>query len=189
VVPLILLLVVAAAVGAFLLLEGLPGGGGGGNGRGSRGEGGPLRLVEATAYDPLGDGGEHDEVAGDAIDGDDSTAWTTEGYTTSDLGGAKEGVGLVLAIRGEAAVSNVGVLTEAPGWSFEVYAGGSPDGLESSDPLSSGGDTSFTADSESSLELDEPVEARYVLIWITELVEADGYRALVNEVDLFGAGG
>ena len=35
----------------------------------------------------------------------------------------------------------------------------------------------------------DPVRTRYVLMWITELVEHDGYRALVNEAEILAPGG
>jgi len=187
-VPVVLLILAALAVGAYLFLEGLPGGGNGGPDVGDAGETGRLRIVGATSYDPLGDGSEHEDTARDAVDGDEATAWTTEGYTTADLGGAKEAVGLVVELRDEAAIGAIRIGTELPGWRFELYAGDSPEGLESGDPLVAGGETSFRADDETALEI-EPADGRYLLIWITELVSADGYRALVNEVEIHGPDG
>ena len=50
--------------------------GGGGNGTG----GAPVHLVASNAYDPQGDGQEHDEEVPNATDGDPATYWETEDY-------------------------------------------------------------------------------------------------------------
>ena len=57
----------------------------------------PVKLVDATSYDPQGDGSESQYLAPDAIDGNPATAWRTETYKgqVNDLAG-KQGVGLVL---------------------------------------------------------------------------------------------
>lgn len=152
-----------------------------------------LRISDLHSYDPSpGDGEEHDGDLGNAIDRDPTTAWTTEGYTTPDLGGRKTGVGIVIGL---ADPSNVGALrlrTDTPGFTFSLYASGEPESFDTDGlPLvSSEGEDHFAALASTDIEL-EAVEAPYVLVWITSLVD-DGegsYRAHVNEIEVFSAGG
>jgi hypothetical protein len=184
-IPLILTIVAALTVGAFLLLEGFATQEGP-----RRGEVVPppagLDIVGAYSYDPGGTGGEHDDSLAAAIDGNAATFWPTEGYNTPDLGGIKDGVGLVLELQDQAQVGGVHILTDLPGWEFAVYAGSAPDTLDLTAPL---GNTAMVAQENGTYGI-QPTETRYVLIWITNLVEADDgkYRALVNEVDLIPPG-
>ncbi len=57
------------------------------------------RILNATAYDPFGSGGEHDELVSSAIDGDFVTAWKTESYL-DPLPRLKAGVGLAIDVSG-----------------------------------------------------------------------------------------
>jgi len=57
------------------------------------------QILSAVAYDPFGSGGEHDELAAAAIDGDFTTAWKTESYL-DPLPRQKAGVGLVVSVQG-----------------------------------------------------------------------------------------
>jgi serine/threonine-protein kinase len=183
-VPFVLALAAALAVGGFLLLEGF---------RRDRGtpaapgaeRAGPLEVSRAYSFDPGGDQEEHDENLSSAIDGDPSTSWATEGYTTADLGGIKEGVGLVLELEEAAEVGGVSVQTELPAWEFSVFPGDTPGTFDMSAPLGS-----FQVEEGGTYELD-PTETRYVLVWLTNLVP-DGqgdYRAVVNEIDLLPPSG
>ena len=55
---------------------------------------GPIKLRAVAIYDPPpGDGSEHDDMIGNATDGDPSTYWETEEY--ADLHARKPGVGIV----------------------------------------------------------------------------------------------
>ncbi len=178
VVPAVLLLLAGIAVGAFLLLEGF------GTDPGEEpGTGEPtsrIRLEQALAYDPIRGDGEHDESAGAAIDDDDISYWETERYN-EDFGIVKDGVGLVIELREEAEVGRVRILTDTPGWDFNIFLADDP------------GDFDYTgtpmleveeADGAGTYDIDPPVETSYVLIWITGLVESDGYRAFINDVDI-----
>ena len=184
VVPVVLLLLAVVAVGAYALLEGF--------GQ-QRGEGGAaaeqeatrLRIDQALSFDPEGDGVEHDEALELAHDGDEETPWTTEGYE-QDLGLEKEGVGLVVELREPAAIEQVRIVTDTPGWEFSLHSGSAPDEFDLDEPITSDGESTFTAAARTTLRVRIP-ETRYVLIWITGLVETDSFRAHVNEVALFGA--
>lgn len=84
-----------------------------------------VQIVGADDFDPLGGDGEHSDEAGNAIDGNSDTAWTTETYSSQELGG-KEGVGLVIELSGLAEVSSVEVTAGGTDWSAEIYVATSP---------------------------------------------------------------
>jgi len=146
---------------------------------------GALDVASVQTHDPEGDDTEHDDDAGFAVDGDPSTAWQTEGYTSPDLGGRKSGVGLIFDLGATVDVASIELITPAPGWTFEVLA--SSDGSSFGDPLADGaGASSFTTGETTTVTFPE-ARARYVLVWITELTEVDGrYRAVIAEAEFTG---
>jgi hypothetical protein len=75
-------------------------------------------AVSASAYDPFGTDGEHDELASQAIDGDFTTSWKTESYN-SPLPRLKDGVGLSVSVRGP--VTTVEISGARDGTVFELY--------------------------------------------------------------------
>jgi serine/threonine-protein kinase len=186
-IPLVLILVAALAVAGFALLAPLFEGNG--NGRGGDAvetDARPVRIVAASSYDPEGDGSEHDDTLADAYDGSPSTAWTTEGYNSPDLD--KAGVGIVFDLGNARPVGSLRLRTESPGFTFSVFAGDAPDAFDLNAPIPSGGGTSFTAEDGMEVAFDAPVRTRYVMMWITQLVPADGFRALVNEAEIIASG-
>ncbi|NLV55944.1 MAG: serine/threonine protein kinase [Acidimicrobiales bacterium] len=78
-------------------------------------------AVTATAFDPHGTAGENDDDAPLAVDGDPSTAWSTERYNDPDITVLKPGVGLVLDLGGSRRVERVAVTTDDEGWSAQVF--------------------------------------------------------------------
>ena len=119
----------------------------------------PVTLTGVTAYDPYGDGTEHDPSVGNATDGDPATYWNTEHY---DGGLNKQGVGLVLDAGGPKKLTQLVVRSDTPGFSATIFSGNS----------SSGG---FTADSKSQTAALNTTfslkgaSARYYVVWITDL--------------------
>jgi hypothetical protein len=183
-VPLLLLVAAAAAVGAFFLVQSLV------DNRDSEGATarGPavIPIESATDHDPLGDGSENGDATPLAIDGDRQTSWTTEGYEQPNLGGLKPGVGLILALREPTEVAGLRLQTNVSGWRFELRGGDDAETLTEAAPLQDAeGETTFTASGNLRIELD-PVTYQYFLIWITEVSPAsDGkYRGDVAEVAL-----
>jgi hypothetical protein len=168
-----LLAIVAAAV-AFAAVVLLGGGGhhSGGSGGGGGSTGSAVRLQGVEGYDPQGTGGEHDELAGNATDGNPSTAWTTETYDSPDFGGLKDGVGLMLDTRSSVELSQVTVTTPTPGFTAEIQSGNSPAGVFTPDSSSKTvtGTTTFALNGNT---------ARYYVVWITQL---PGDRAEISEV-------
>jgi tRNA A-37 threonylcarbamoyl transferase component Bud32 len=139
----------------------------------TKGGGGTVvRLNATTAYDPEGDGGEHDSDAQFATDGDQSTYWRTDHYANRNFGELKTGVGLVLETSGDRGVGTFTVTTNTDGFTAVVKAGASPDVAQTvSDPKVVEGTTTF--------DLHDASGPVFVL-WITSL--PPGNVVHVNEV-------
>ncbi len=168
----VLVIVAAAAVGAYVLARGL--GSGGTDGGEAAGVATAVRLLGVGAYDPDGDAGEHDDQAPDAVDGDPASYWRTETYQSSLAELDKSGVGVVLDARQRAGdISQVSVVTDTPGFAAEIRSGGSPGGpfRSVSGNQEVAGSTTFRLDGD---------PGRYLVVWITDLGE--NASAHVNEV-------
>jgi eukaryotic-like serine/threonine-protein kinase len=133
-----------------------------------------VRLEGIGAYDPDGPGdGEHDEDAPAATDGDAATYWPTSTYRASLSAIGKSGVGVVVDAGEPRELSQLAVTTDTPGFTAEIRAGDSPDG-----PFETVVGPSKSVGASTVWNLDGP-EARYYVVWITEL---DGV-AHVNEIE------
>jgi O-antigen/teichoic acid export membrane protein len=146
-----------------------------------------LKPVSAVSFDPYGDGlGENNQLAHLAIDGNPTTAWHTDWYTSASFGNLKLGTGLLLDMGRTVTISTVRVLLgRLPGADFQVRAGdvASLAGLHSVVSASAAG-------GQVSLDLTNPARGRYVLIWFTQLPPADAssgtFQASVRNVSLEG---
>jgi hypothetical protein len=138
-----------------------------------------VHLVASNAYDPEGDGQEHDEVVADATDGSSSTSWQTESYRSVDFGNLKKGVGLVLDAGAAVKLPSLTIVSDTPGFIADVKAGSSSNGPF--DTVSG----SQTVGRNATFRLDVPASRRYYLVWITRL--APGYaRTHLSEVTAGG---
>ncbi len=127
-----------------------------------------VTIADASAFDPPpGDGSENDGDAGLAIDDDPTTAWTTQGYDSRDLGGLKDGVGLVVVLDEPAELERLTVASPSNDWSAEIYL--SPSAASDlgawGEPVAS--EAGIDA-GEVTFEL-EGRPAGAVLVWITDL--------------------
>jgi serine/threonine-protein kinase len=127
----------------------------------------PLRQIavaSVTAFDPAGDGQEHSPQAHLAADGNLSTQWTTEHYT-SPLQALKPGVGLVFDLGQARKIERVTLVSNSPGYSFQLRASNTPQ------PVATGfRDVAGKADASRITTLRvSPATARYWLVWITGL--------------------
>jgi serine/threonine-protein kinase len=169
-------LLVLAAVAVALLIAGSaedPEGGGGNGGGGTVAAGEDIQLTEASDFDPPpGDGVEHEEEVGFAVDGDPDSVWPTETYTVApevEASAGKPGVGLIVE-AGEAVTGTSLVIDSTrPDWEGEIYAAadGPPQDLAGwGQPVGT-----FTGEEamESGVDLSVSEPARYYLIWITSL--------------------
>jgi hypothetical protein len=161
-----LLLVGAAAVGAFALAGLFESS----DDDGGAAVGSVVAVQALRAYDPFGDNIEHDDEAALATDDDPSTGWRTETY--QDFESTKDGVGLVIDAGRRTQLARMTLTTDLPGFSVEIRSGSAADGpfqRRVSANRQVGGSTTF--------QVDGPA-ARYFVVWITSL---DGF-ARINEV-------
>jgi hypothetical protein len=162
--PLLLALLVigTAALVLALLVAGTDG-----TGKVGAGAAGGVRLTAVSDYDPDGDGREHPEAVPAATDGNQSTYWTTESYSSF----SKPGVGLVLDAGHPVELSDLTVTSDEPGFTAKIQAGDRASGgfADVSDEQEVGERTTFGLSGG---------KYRYYVIWITD----PNGRAHVNEV-------
>jgi len=197
----VVLLVAMAAVLAFFIAR--PGGDGGDDPRaaGSEGPGtvkeSPARVLDAAGigdFDPQSDDlSENPELADYAVDGRPDTSWTTERYyTVPELGGLKDGVGLLVDLGADKQVSGVEVSFGALPTRYQLWA--APAGTTAA-PTDLTGLTKLTGDfakdDTSEVDVEPPVTTRYVLVWLTSLPEeAPGsglYRGVIRDIAVQGS--
>ena len=149
--------------------------------------GDPVQIAAADVFDPFGDGApENNDDVQLSYDGDPATAWSTLHYRGSPaFGNLKPGVGLVYDLGSEQQLAGVTVTSTTPGATVEIRTGDSPDGqLDSYATAGSG-----TVEGTSEFTFDEATTARYVLVWVTGLVEDDdGFSATLADVSILAAG-
>jgi eukaryotic-like serine/threonine-protein kinase len=186
-VSLLAVLVIAGAIVA-LVLDSHNGPGGGTHG----GTGGaPVRvplcasLSCTNAYNPYGKGGiaQNNGAAKYAVDGNLTTAWTSDQYYSGNLDD-KPGVGIYVSGSGAVAARKMVVHTNTAGFNADIYATNTPpnpnkftgwhrvggyDDVASTQPfrLNTGG-----------------THYRYYLLWITSLPRSSN-QIYVNEIQLY----
>lgn len=168
---LLALVVAGAAFAAVFLLGGTArhGGGGGGGSPGS-----VVQLSGIGDYVPSGNPDTHADTASRATDGDASTYWYTQTYSTPAFGGLlAEGLGLVLNASSSVRLAQLTVTTPTPGFVAHVASGDSSAGpfVTDSSTKTVTDATTFTLQGR---------EAQYYVVWITQLPSA-GY-AEISEV-------
>jgi serine/threonine-protein kinase len=134
-----------------------------------------VALRGLRGWDPYGTGGEHDQDATLATDGQAGTFWETEHYNSSLSALGKPGVGLLLDAGRVRKVSQLTVTTDTAGFRAVIEAGNSPTGPfpAVSGSQTVGASTAFTL---------HGAGARYYVVWITDLgpnssVHVDGVSA------------
>jgi serine/threonine protein kinase len=143
-----------------------------------------IPITRVSDFDPHGDDGqENPEDVDRAIDGDPATSWGTLYY--ADRGFDKPGVGLLLDLGSVTAISAVRIQTELPGWTAEIRVGdGDGADEEAFDVVET-----FTADTETTVQLPANTSARYVLAWFTEGADRGAkklpYHAEIAEIEVF----
>jgi len=149
--------------------------------------GAAVPIASGDVFDPQGDG--DPDNPGDvalAFDGDTATSWSTYEYRgTPAFGNLKDGVGLLLDLGSAQDLAAVTLTTSAPGATVEIRTGDSADGDLDDFAVAADGELQ----DETELAFDEPVSAKYVLVWITGLVASDdGFSADISEVTVTAAG-
>lgn len=144
-------------------------------------------AVEPTAirvYNPEGTG-DFDALAPMAIDGDPASPWTTDLYK-QQLPALKSGVGLSTDFEQPINLTKVKILGASPGTKVEVRVSDHPN-PHLPDSRVVAGPTELTG-SETELTLDEPVNAAHVIIWVTQLSDAEGqFQSSIGELRFFSA--
>jgi hypothetical protein len=154
-----------------------------------------LDPSKVRVVDPPRGNRAHQEMddAGNAVDGDNSTAWTTQWYTRPAFGGLKPGMGILIDLGTATHVVNVQVNFNAPGATVEALVGNADPGATSK------GDGQIVstyhrigdkqvAGSTSVLPVD--TTTRYVLVFVTSLPPSiDGhpgrYEIGINEITVY----
>ena len=149
--------------------------------------GAPLPIVAASSFDPQGnDGRENDDELPLLVDADPASAWATVRYHSRDLGGLKEGVGVVLELKDAAELRSLVVTSPTRDWAAEVYV------ADQAAPDLSGWDPPVASaqhiDGNARFDLDGR-QGRAVLLWITDL--GDGsvgprFSTAIGSVELKG---
>ena len=187
-IPTVIVVLVAVALGVAGLLLG--GSGAGNLFEGVRdafdgGNGSPLQITGARAFDPGGDGHENDSAARFAFDGDASTDWHTEGYNDRDITKLKDGVGLVLELDGAHDLEQLELDSPTNDWHAVIYVADAPQ-----TSLAAWGEPVATTDGlpRGTNEVDlGGHRGAAILIWITDRGDASGRAAAtIDEVRVRG---
>lgn len=147
----------------------------------------PVSITGARDFDPLGnDGSEKPAGIKNSYDGDPSTYWNTDGYLGSgDFGNLKSGVGIILDLGKVQQVGTVDVTFLGGDTSVELRAAAED---ASSEPTTLDDFTKVAKGSGSNVSLKpgKPVQARYVLVWLTKVPLSDegNYRGKVSEIKI-----
>ena len=143
-----------------------------------------VRMVDPPAGDRQE--GEGIELA---VDGDETTGWATQEYTTPEFGNLKPGMGILINLGKPQNVSGVRLKLSAPGaWVGVRY--GDQDYGDTSEGDQQIHDNYQTAaeprEVQATVEIPVDFEAQYVMVWITKLPPYEGGRfsIQVNEIEL-----
>ena len=143
-----------------------------------------LTPVGVAAFGPSGTAdGDNPQTAARALSGDPATPWVSDWYASADLNNAA-GTGLLLDMGRSVTITSVRLsLAGRPGADLQVRVGGSPVLAELRSVARSSG-----AGGTIRLSLTKPVQARYLLIWFTQLPpDSSGtYQASVYDITVRG---
>jgi hypothetical protein len=145
--------------------------------------GGDVPITGAAVFDPFGDGQpENSNDVPKSYDSDPATSWATLQYRGSAaFGNLKPGVGVIYDLGSQQRLAGVTLTTTLAGATVDVRTGDSPDGPLDSFPAA----TSLKLTGTDHVHFKKAITARYVLIWVTQLVPTDGiYQANLAEVSI-----
>lgn len=152
------------------------------------------QITGATAFDPEGDGGngeENSDQAALAHDGKPDTAWRTVSYRgRPELGGLKDGVGVVFDLGQPVQVSEISLELLGSGTGLEIRVPTNPQAAEA--PMGTAKDWRVVgradqANQQTTLTLSTPAQTRFVLVYLTSLPPDSGnYRGGIAEATFKG---
>lgn len=154
----------------------------------------PVRILpvqRVVDFDPQGeDGRENRDQVRFVTDGRLDTGWRTSTYFGSaELGGLKDGVGVVLDLGGVREVSSLRIRLGGDPTDLAIFV--APDDVQRT-PRSRGGLTQVAslqgAGADASLSLPAGTVTRYVVVWLTSLpeIEPGSYRGEIRDVVVRG---
>ncbi len=137
---------------------------------------GTLQIAAVRDFDPYGTGEEGQAENRGQIerifDGSPDTGWSTSLYNDDPISRFKPGVGLVVDVGSVGTVTEVGLTTRSGHTTVQLlYASDAPAIPESFDDYTSAGSAVENDGGTFTLTAEQPIEARYVLIWFTRLPE------------------
>ncbi|WP_019973366.1 murein biosynthesis integral membrane protein MurJ [Mycobacterium sp. 141] len=146
-----------------------------------------VKPVKATVFSPEG-GADNPSQAGQAIDGNPGTAWSTDAYTDSTpFPNFKNGVGLLLQLPQPTVVGSVTVNLDSTGTAVQIRSAqsSSPSALTDTTELSS--PTPLKPGS-NTITVSKTAPTSNVLVWITTLGTVDGKnRTDISEITVRSA--
>lgn len=150
-----------------------------------------LTIQSVADLDPQGsDGEENPDDVDLAVDGDPETGWTTSTYfNRPDLGGLKDGVGLVVDLGGPRLVESMRILLGGEGTGLSVYASSPGGDVPSSLSEMRRVATLDDAGSDVTVSFPEATYTRRIVIWLRVLpqVGTDEYQGEIREITVRGA--
>ena len=159
----------------------------------------PLTASMVRIVDPPSGDRDQSDQAGNVVDGDPDTAWTTHQFTRPNFGNLKPGMGVLINLGSARNLSEVRVETSSPGVAMDIRTGTSAFtdssagdlkvyqtykklGDADADPKCDGTNCVFSV-------FDANTKYQYVLVWISELPKSDdgkGYQISVDDVSVYG---
>lgn len=148
-----------------------------------------LPVEGAQDFDPDGDGAENPDDVDLAIDGNPDTGWhTTTYFNRPELGGLKDGVGLIVDLGTVRQVSEARLTLGGDPTSLTIYGMRSatrpPDTLSGLVNLGTAPDAGGTA----RVKLKKGAETRFLVVWLTSLpeTEAGRFQGEIREISVRG---
>ncbi|OFB37710.1 murein biosynthesis integral membrane protein MurJ [Mycolicibacterium sp. (ex Dasyatis americana)] len=149
--------------------------------------GSTVKPVRATVFSPEGEA-DSPSTAGQAIDGDSSTAWSTDTYSDpAPFPGFKNGVGLMLQLPQPTVIGSVTLNVTSTGTSVQIRSS------QSANPSSLSDTTELTPSTplkpgSNTISVNKESSTSYVLVWISTLGTVDGKsRTDISEITLKAA--
>jgi putative peptidoglycan lipid II flippase len=149
-----------------------------------------LPVAAVSDFDPQGeDDGENPEQVDNVVDGDVRSGWrTTTYFRQAQLGGLKDGVGVVLDLGGPRELTSLRIRLAGGPTDIAVYASSpgadTPSSLKGLRRIA----TLDAAGPDASVSLPTGLLTRQIVVWLTELPEIgpDEYRGEIREITVEG---
>lgn len=144
----------------------------------------PVTPAGVTAYDPYGDNKENDKQAKNAFDGKPDTTWNTERYRKGpDITQIKPGVGLLVDLGASRQVRGVDLTLGGGPYTVSFFVADGDEAPANVDGLTALGDPIAGATGTASVNVDEGITGRWVVVWLTAIPQTPkGYVGTIAEL-------